>query len=245
MEATKPAAKGSSQTGRGQTDTADPPAPAAPKGRRIRGLEPDERRQHRRRALLDSALELFANQGYANTSIEQICQNAYVGYKGFYDEFETKEQLFVALYDVLIRRVGDAVLEARNARQEEPDLLRALLGVFVHEVLRDRRVAQVLFIEAAGLSPTVEANRRRAHGAFAYFISASYAEGRLPMAVSLEGESRRFDTRIRRLALGTVGAIAELMVDWLVDPEPDDIEELIDDLERYCHVVLAGLAETT
>jgi hypothetical protein len=43
---------------------------------------------------------------------------------------------------------------------------------------------------------------------------------------------------------GLVGAIVELMVDWLVDSTGDDIEGLLDDLELYCRVMLAGIEAT-
>src|SRR5690242_12783112 len=64
--------------------------------------QPEQRRRERRRQLLDSAFHLFATQSYARTSIEQICQGAHVGFKGFYDEFATKEALFLTLYEELV-----------------------------------------------------------------------------------------------------------------------------------------------
>ncbi len=81
-------------------------------GRTIKGLDPEARRRQRKDELLESALDLFAANGYANTSIEQICQHATVGYKAFYDEFATKEQLFIELYDAIGGRLLPAVLEA-------------------------------------------------------------------------------------------------------------------------------------
>lgn len=215
---------------------ADGPRPARASGRRIRGLEPEERRQERRRQLLASALDLFAAQGYAHTSIEQICQNAYVGFKGFYDEFATKEALFLALYDDLLHRVGTAIAEALDVLPPESDPIRELLGVFVRGVLDDPRVAQILFIEAAGLSPTVEVHRRTMYREFASFLEQTYAAGEFsPGLTPPEGLS------VRRISLGVVGAIVEVMVDWLVEPEPDELDRLIDDLEAYCRVVVAGL----
>ena len=58
--------------------------------RTIRGLDAEERRAQRRAQLLDAALELFAANGYLNTSIEQLCQAAYVGTKAFYEVFDSR-----------------------------------------------------------------------------------------------------------------------------------------------------------
>jgi AcrR family transcriptional regulator len=208
-------------------------------GRRIRGLEPEQRRQERRRQLLDSALQLFAAQGYARTSIEQICQGAYVGFKGFYDEFATKEALFLALYEELVARMSAKVAEvaARDALSYAG--VRDLLEAFVHSVLDDRRVAQVLFVEAAGLSPAVEASRRATYRAFADFLLNVWTGSPLMPSTQPSGGLDN-----HRVPLAMVGAIVELMVDWLVDPEREDIAGLVDDLEIYCRVMLAGVAAT-
>jgi AcrR family transcriptional regulator len=213
-------------------------APARPKragGRRIRGLEPEQRRQERRRQLLDSAFHLFATQGYARTSIEQICQGAYVGFKGFYDEFATKEALFLTLYEQVVGRVISAFQDFVDHREFTSATVRELLEVFVRAVLDDGRVAQVLFVEAAGLSPAVEAARRATYRTFADFVFAMWS------ASSEVREKMPADFDHHRLPLGMVGAIVELMVDWLVDSADEDIKGLIDDLEIYCTVVLTGL----
>ena len=71
-------------------------APSQPKLRTIRGMDAEQRRAQRREQLLAAAFELFARDGYANTSIEQICQTAYVGNKAFYDLFDSKEDCYIA-----------------------------------------------------------------------------------------------------------------------------------------------------
>jgi AcrR family transcriptional regulator len=224
----------------GSDDTSDP-ARARPRsaGRRIRGLEPEERRQERRRQLLDSAFQLFATQGYARTSIEQICQGAYVGFKGFYDEFATKEALFLALYGELVDRVSQSMIDTARGTDLSSAGVRLLLDTFVRAVLDDRRVAQVLFVEAAGLSPAVEATRRATYRTFAEFLFSVWATSG-PVRDTMPPEG--FDDH--RIPLGMVGAIVELMVDWLVDSSDDKIKALVDDLEVYCRVMLAGLSAT-
>jgi len=50
-------------------------------------------------ALLDAALELFAEQGYGATSIPGICARAGLTKGAFYSNFPNKEALFLALLD--------------------------------------------------------------------------------------------------------------------------------------------------
>ncbi len=50
-------------------------------------------------ALLDAAMELFAEQGYGATSIPDICARAGLTKGAFYSNFSNKDALFLALLD--------------------------------------------------------------------------------------------------------------------------------------------------
>ncbi len=62
-----------------------------------RGLT--KRRPRTVTALLDAALELFAEQGFGATSIPDICARAGLTKGAFYSNFANKEALFLALLD--------------------------------------------------------------------------------------------------------------------------------------------------
>jgi AcrR family transcriptional regulator len=227
-----PDAEPSGDVGRGASAGPSPEGAARRAGgRRIRGLAPEQRRQERRRQLLGSAIELFGTQGYSATSIEQICQNAFVGFKGFYDEFATKEQLFIEVYRLIMRDVKGAISAEIEATPGHLPTSRRLFEVFVDAAVSDPRRAHIAYVEAAGLSPDVEALRRQAHQDLADFLEQLYgADGS-----SMDGRTSH------RIALGLVGAIGEIMVDWLA-AEGGDREQLVADLDSYCQVVLAGVA---
>lgn len=87
-----------------------------------RTLDP-ERHAERRSALLEVAGSLFAAQGFAGTSIAQICKAAGVSSGQLFHYFPSKDALFAALFE------GDAA-EARAVFEElsgGPDALAALL----------------------------------------------------------------------------------------------------------------------
>ncbi|MEV6770487.1 TetR/AcrR family transcriptional regulator [Nocardia sp. NPDC051030] len=207
----------------------------APARRRIRGLDADERSAQRRRQLLAAATELFARQSYSGTSIEQICQHAYVGTKGFYDHFESKEACYTALLEQITQqiqqRVADAAVE--HAEAEWPQRLRAILAAFVHAIADDPRLAKVTFGEAGGISPAVEAQRRSNRRWSADFLDHQWRQG-----------DSTPDPRSLALALATIGGMFELIADWLHHHDdggqPDSVETLVGDLTNFAEVVEAG-----
>jgi AcrR family transcriptional regulator len=111
-------------------------------------------------ALLDAALELFAEQGYGATSIPEICTRAGLTKGAFYSNFANKDALFLALLDrswerraAWIRRAlpaGD-VLAATDSRDPdsfshlEVDRQWTLVSMeFSLHAIRRREVARLL-----------------------------------------------------------------------------------------------------
>lgn len=211
--------------------------PAQRNGRRIRGLDAEQRKERRRAQLLEATLELVAANGYPGTSIEQICQVAYVGTKGFYEIFENKEACYIALLKEVSERIEASVAAVlADAPDDEEGVTRALLSAFAHALADDPRLAKVTFGEASGISPAVERQRRINRRWSADFLLAVWARfGVVPEADA------------RPVAIGAIGGLFDVVADWMVgdDDSPRDIEVLIADLGAFYSVVRAGLAAGT
>ncbi len=85
----------------------------------------------RRERLLESALELFAEYGYAGTSVKAISQRAGVSQGLLYIHFENKEALLLALFEKSMQDV-QATLEldaAANGTERLEILLRKTFGL--------------------------------------------------------------------------------------------------------------------
>ncbi len=74
-----------------------------------------ERSRRKRDALLQSALALFAERGYDETSIEDIAHHAGVAVGGFYQHFVSKRQILLVLMDRLLQEASMLTLEAKSA----------------------------------------------------------------------------------------------------------------------------------
>lgn len=208
-----------------------------PRRRRVLGLDHEQRRAMRRRLVLDAALELFCDPGYARCTIEALCAQAGVGTNSFYESFSSKEDVLVALYDELTAGMRDAVVAAFAHDPGSADRIRPLVDAFVHAATDDPRIAQLTFVHAAGVSPRVEAHRRATRNAFVEGLEAIgrdlHTDAGAPLGAPPGPTSRRW-------AVAVVGAIIEMTVDWLHDPEPDPVDRLVDDIAHVCRVVDAA-----
>jgi len=69
-------------------------------------------------ALLDAAMELFAEQGYGATSIPDICTRAGLTKGAFYSNFTNKDALFLALLDRSWERRAEWIRRAMSGGGE-------------------------------------------------------------------------------------------------------------------------------
>jgi AcrR family transcriptional regulator len=186
--------------------TAAAGAPSAT--RRYAGQTSDERRETRRRQLLDAGLELFGTAGYAPTTIDQVCAGARVSLRAFYESFASREELLRAVYDEVVEIGLSQVRAAVEAAPDEPaERLRRGLDAFLHAMLDDPRRARVQTVETVGVSAALTAHRRRVIHVYVDLVAAEagryVADGRVPAR----------DLPLTALAL--VGGVNELVVDWL------------------------------
>jgi AcrR family transcriptional regulator len=194
-----------------------------------------ERRWERREALLDAALDLFGTKGYAATSVEELCRTAYVSTRNFYEEFDNREAVLFALGDRLVGEAYQAMVEATF--EDGPDRLvreaRARVGALAHALLDDPRRARIAFIETLGVSPLQEARRRNAHRLFAQYFAA---------LVRSDFNSEGFGSREEDIfAVALVGAINEILSDWVLRTDKPPLDDLIDPIVELIGLMSDGV----
>lgn len=102
---------------------------------RVAEAGPSKRREATRQKLLDAAAEVFAEVGLDAASVEAVCERAGFTRGAFYSNFETKDELMLALtervagekIDEVAARVAE--LQAGGEDIAPGDLVRRLLDV--------------------------------------------------------------------------------------------------------------------
>lgn len=106
------------------------------------------RRQNTRARLLEAAHEVFGEVGMDAASVEAICERAGFTRGAFYSNFESKEELFLALITQLAEGKLDEV--AARVRELDPatpmataDLVRGVVGVSIGERMEPRLISEI------------------------------------------------------------------------------------------------------
>ncbi|MGH3735692.1 MAG: TetR/AcrR family transcriptional regulator [Micromonosporaceae bacterium] len=95
----------------------------------------DEYSDITRRALIDSAMSLIAERGYASTSLDEVTARARVTKGALYHHFRGKRALFEAVFDAKELAVIADVAAVMREHSEPIEMVRSGLGVFLDSCL--------------------------------------------------------------------------------------------------------------
>jgi AcrR family transcriptional regulator len=107
------------------------------------GVPADERRAGRRARFLEAGLELFGTRGATATRLDDLCSEAGLTKRYFYESFATVDDLLAAVFDKLVEDLAAATIDAVAAggwRNPRP----ALDAITRHLVSDPRRVHLLL-----------------------------------------------------------------------------------------------------
>lgn len=128
------------------------------------------RKRRVRSRLLDSAAELFARQGYAGTSMQQIVAHAGTSIGNCYFYFRDKEALLCETAKRLCRRVDLRISKVAKVYLDPHARMAASLWIGSELMIRHDDLARILFIEApktAAREEVLRFLRRRVEISFA------------------------------------------------------------------------------
>ena len=187
--------------------------------------------------LLDAAVQVIADQGYATTTVADIVARAGVSRRTFYEQFPDKEACFLAAYDVgvelVLGRLRDVVEAAPEAGWRER--ARATVATFLEVLSGEPAFATALHIETFAAGPAALKRRAEVFG-----LIAGLWRG-------LHGRARREDRRVAPLPpeafLALTGALDELIRECLRTRGARALPEVTEPALEVIFALLSGPIE--
>jgi len=168
---------------------------------------------------MDALAELTAEQGYEATKISDIVRRAGVARKTLYDNFEGKEEVFLAAFDSardeVMRRVEEGSAETEGDWQER---IEGGLAAFLGFVAEQPTLARMCMIEALSATPNTTKRYEDALDAF-----VELTRGILPQ------DDRLPDT----IAETVVGGVAWIVYQQIRRGDATRAEDLLPELTEF------------
>jgi AcrR family transcriptional regulator len=190
-------------------------------------------------AILDSALEVFADRGYHASSIDDIAREGGISKALIYEHFGSKQELYVELLDEHAGELFDR-LDAAIAAAGPSASARLSVGVAAfYGFVEDHRVAwRMLFREAT--DPEVAVLLDRVVTQVTGLVAALIAED--PGSAAAGDHEVPRDQSIQMLAQGLVGAVQSL-ANWWSDHPTVRREKLVEQTMDFVWLGLERLSQ--
>ncbi len=190
------------------------------------GQLPDARRADRRQRLLDAALELYGTVGFHQTTVAELCRQARVAPRQFYEEFASQDAVLLELSQNLSALQEAAMVTAvMGAGLDMEARARAGISAYCHALVDDERRARVLCVEVVAVPGVVRHAHTVTISRFGDFLRAEFD------GLGRELNEPIMDTvELSTLATALTGGVHEALMQWLFADERPDLERLIDTL---------------
>ena len=106
------------------------------------------RAEETRKRIYDSALELFRERGFEQTTMRDIAQKAGVALGGAYYYFASKEAIVLAFYQEMQQQSHEEILELMNQSRKLKDRVRCIIEKRLELLAPNRRFCAALFRHA-------------------------------------------------------------------------------------------------
>ncbi len=144
------------------------------------------RRQRRsseiRERLFRAALDLFAQKGFVETTVEDITEAADVGKGTFFNYFPSKDHILLAFGEMQLGKLEAAIEMARRTNEPMPDFLRSLGVRMTQEPTRNPAIIRALLQAYLSTTPVRAAMidlQKRVHALHTQMIQLGQDRGEI------------------------------------------------------------------
>ncbi len=109
----------------------------------------DANRLRRQEEILDAAARFFASRGYSEANIQELADQLQVGKGTIYRYFPTKENLFLATVDRMMRKLTEAIDASIDAADDPVEQLSGAIRAYLRFFADHPEATELLILERA------------------------------------------------------------------------------------------------
>lgn len=191
--------------------------------------EIQERKDVKRRHILETAARVFAVKGYYSANVRDILDEAGISTGSFYFYFNNKEELFETLYDEMINNYLNVLQDVVDTMTGNADnMVKGIckaIALSLRTFQKNKELARIMLIGAVGLNPQFEQKRVANHQRISRIFEEIFSE------LSKNGIISIPDIKIAALLF--TGSIFNIITAWLQEDNQVDLIEFTFSLTIY------------
>lgn len=208
--------------------------PAKIKERQFKGLSLSERKQARREKLIEAGIEAYGTHGFFAVTVKDICNEAKLTERYFYESFKKSDELFQTIFLKLIDQLQYNVMQAIMQASTDPKkMIEAGLTALLTTLKDNPRMARIIYIDAMLVQELH--NQATIHETMLRFDRMIHAFVMLMMP-----NINRSEREISMISTGLNGYVTQIAIRWVVSGFKPSMEEVL----SSCSVVFLALLDT-
>jgi AcrR family transcriptional regulator len=196
------------------------------------GFSREQVAHHQRERLIAGLAEAVAEKGYAAVTLSDIVKQAKVSRRVFYANFESKEQCFLAAFEVVVEHLRELVAEAVEGVEGWPRQAVAATRATLTFLASEPDLARLCLVESRGAGPAVAARFNEAVGEMAPLLRQGRTE---------RPEGKRLPDSTED---STIGSLVSLAYRKVSAGEAERLEDLLPDCTELVLLPYLGPIET-
>ncbi|HEY0631252.1 MAG TPA: TetR/AcrR family transcriptional regulator [Thermoleophilaceae bacterium] len=172
----------------------------------------------KRRLILDSAIHVFADQGFHHCRVSDVADAAGVAYGLVYHYFDSKEEILNTLFSERWQLMLDAIAEIDSQRVPARDKLYMVGSFIIDSYRHEPQLMKVIIVEVTRAANSFGATHldkiREAYSAIAEIVDSARRDGSFKSDISADFAAMCF-----------YGAIEQLLSGWIFGYLPTTDEE--------------------
>ncbi|WP_312324374.1 TetR/AcrR family transcriptional regulator [Acinetobacter schindleri] len=204
------------------------------KERQFKGLSMAERQQARREKLIEAGIQAYGTHGFFSVTIKDICTEAKLTERYFYESFKKSEHLFQTIFLKLIDELQQNVMQAMMQASSDPKkMIEAGLTALLTTLRDNPRMARIIYIDAMLVQELHnQATIHETMGRFDRMIQA--------FVMLMMPNLSRSAQEISLVSTGLNGYVTQIAIRWVMSGFKQSMEEVL----SSCSIVFLALFES-
>ncbi|MDK1684936.1 TetR/AcrR family transcriptional regulator [Acinetobacter terrestris] len=204
------------------------------KERQFKGLSLTERKQARREKLIEAGIEAYGTHGFFAVTVKDICNEAKLTERYFYESFKKSDELFQTIFLKLIDQLQHNVMQAIMQASTDPrKMIESGLTALLTTLKDNPRMARIIYIDAMLVQELH--NQATIHETMLRFDRMIHAFVMLMMP-----HIDRSEREISLVATGLNGYVTQIAIRWVVSGFKQSMQEVL----SSCSIVFLSLLDT-
>ncbi|OTG85050.1 TetR/AcrR family transcriptional regulator [Acinetobacter sp. ANC 4648] len=204
------------------------------KERQFKGMSLSERKLARRQKLIEAGIEAYGTHGFFSVTVKDICNEAKLTERYFYESFKKSEELFQTIFLQLIESLQQNVMQAvMQAAPDPQNMIDAGLSALFSMLKNDPRMARIIYIDAMLVQELH--NHATIHETMSRFDRMIHAFVMLMMPhINLN------EKQVSLIATGLNGYVTQIAIRWVMGGFRLSFDEVL----HSCKIVFASLLKS-